>query len=183
VALNLLCHLSGIATETAACVAQTRGTRTKILDTRKTTPLWRDLERAAVRAGGGVNHRDHLADMILVKDNHIDACGGIAPALERVFRKPRPRRKVIVETRTLRELRAALEFPVDVVLLDNMPPARLRDAVALARGRALVEVSGGVKAGDIRRLARLGVDRVSLGRLTHSAPALDFSLQVSDGEK
>ncbi|MBN1475485.1 carboxylating nicotinate-nucleotide diphosphorylase [Candidatus Sumerlaeota bacterium] len=178
VALNLLTHLSGVATLTSRCVAACAGTRTKILDTRKTTPLWRDLEREAVAAGGGVNHRWGLADMILVKDNHVDANGGTAQALERVFRSPRPRCGVIVEARSLAEVRGALAFPVDVILLDNMTRRQIARAVQLIAGRAQVEVSGGIGERDIAPLARLGVDRISIGRLTHSAPALDFSLQI-----
>jgi nicotinate-nucleotide pyrophosphorylase (carboxylating) len=177
-ALNLLTHLSGVATLTSRCVASCAGTRTKILDTRKTTPLWRDLEREAVVAGGGVNHRWGLADMILVKDNHVDANGGTAQALERVFRSPRPRCEVTVEARSLAEVREALAFPVDVILLDNMTRRQIAQAVQLIAGRAQVEVSGGIGESDIAPLARLGVDRISIGRLTHSAPALDFSLQI-----
>lgn len=176
-ALNLLCHLSGVATETAACVEATRGTKTAILDTRKTTPLWRDLEKRAVVDGGGVNHRRDLADMILVKDNHVDANGGITATLAKVFKPPRPRKRVIVEVRSLAELRQALEFPIDVVLLDNMSRQQIARAVEIIAGRAEVEVSGGITPSVIRPLARLGVDRISIGRVTHSPPALDFSLQ------
>lgn len=178
VALNLVCHLSGVATLTAACVAAARGTPARIMDTRKTTPLWRDLERQAVLAGGGTSHRRDLADMILVKDNHVDANGGIAPTLAKVFRR-RPPRRVLVEVRSLDELRAALEFPVDAVLLDNMRRPQIAKAVEIIAGRAEAEVSGGIGPRDIRPLARLGVDRISMGRLTHSAPALDFSLKVA----
>jgi nicotinate-nucleotide pyrophosphorylase (carboxylating) len=178
VALNLVSHLSGVATLTAQCVAATRGSRAIILDTRKTTPLWRDLERAAVRAGGGTNHRLDLADMILVKDNHVDANGGLTATLARLFRR-RPGRRVIAEVRSLAELREALGFPVDVVLLDNMTRRQIAQAVRVAAGRAQVEVSGGVTPRDIPALARLGVDRISMGRLTHSAPILDFSLKVA----
>lgn len=181
-ALNLLCHLSGVATETAACVAAARGTGVRVLDTRKTTPLWRDLEREAVRAGGGHSHRRDLADMILVKDNHVDAAGGVPEALRRVFggctRGRVPRRPVIVEVRTLKDLREALAWPVDVVLLDNMDRRRIARAVSLAAGRVALEVSGGLGPRDIAHLARLGVDRISVGRITHSAPALDFTLRV-----
>lgn len=177
-ALNLLCHLSGVAAETARCVAATRGTGTVILDTRKTTPLWRDLERAAVRDGGGKSHRSDLADMILVKDNHIDANGGMTPTLRRLYRRGRPSRRVIVEARTLPQVGEALAFPVDVILLDNMSVPQIAKAVRLIGGRAQIEVSGGLGPGDIRPLARLGVDRISIGRITHSAPAHDFSLRV-----
>jgi nicotinate-nucleotide pyrophosphorylase (carboxylating) len=159
-------------------VAQVRGTRTVILDTRKTTPLWRDLEREAVCSGGGVSHRSDLAEMILVKDNHVDACGGVTEALERIYRRPRPKVDVIVEARTLAEVREAMRFPVNVVLLDNMPRSRVAKAVEIIHGRTQVEVSGGLALRDLRPLARLGVDRISLGSLTHSAPALDFSLVV-----
>jgi nicotinate-nucleotide pyrophosphorylase (carboxylating) len=198
-ALNLLCHLSGVATATAACVAAAKGTRTVILDTRKTTPLWRDLEREAVRAGGGQSHRRDLADMILVKDNHADAAGGMDKALERLFgasehgivracertsvrarrRVDQSRPRVIVEVRNLDELRAALNHPIDVVLLDNMDRRAIARALRVIGGRALAEVSGGVRPRDIGPLARLGVDRISLGWITHSAPALDFSLRVN----
>ncbi len=176
-ALNFTCHLSGVATLTAQCVAATRGTRTVILDTRKTTPLWRDLEREAVRAGGGVNHRFDLAEIILVKNNHVDAAGGVTRALRRVFAPPRPRRRIIVEVRNLRELREALVFPVDVIMLDNMTQAQVARAVEITAGRTLLEASGGLEPRKIAPLARLGVDRISIGRLTHSASALDLSLR------
>jgi nicotinate-nucleotide pyrophosphorylase (carboxylating) len=182
-ALNLVAHLSGVATETAKCVAATAGTKTAILDTRKTTPLWRDLEREAVRAGGGQSHRRHLAHMILVKDNHVDANGSVSATLERLWRRGKPRHRVIVETRTLREVREALAFPVDVILLDNMNRRQIAKAVGLIGGRAQVEVSGGLGPRDIRPLARLGVDRISIGSITHSNPSLDFSLRIEPPRK
>jgi len=192
-ALNLLAHLSGVATLTHQCVKAAEGTETTILDTRKTTPLWRDLERDAVRAGGGGSHRSDLADMILVKDNHIDVNGGMIPTLERIFRpslrgvgathaspaRTRTHKAVIVEARTLPQVEDALRFPIDVILLDNMTHDQVRRAIKVVAGRAQVEVSGGLGPKDIRTLARAGVDRISIGRLTHSAPALDFSLRIA----
>lgn len=175
VALNFLQHLSGIATQTARFVAAVRGSNTKIYDTRKTTPLWRGLEKYAVRTGGGHNHRMGLFDMILIKDNHIDAVGGIGPAVARA-RKKRGLR-IGVEARTLEEVREAVTSQADLILLDNMPIHRIRQALRIGKGKTEIEVSGGINIARARKMASLGVARLSIGALTHSAQALDFSLE------
>ena len=179
VALNFLGRLSGIATLTATYVAAVKGTKARIVCTRKTTPGLRALEKYAVRAGGGANHRFGLYDAVLVKDNHIAAAGGIAPALERLFAGNRHLAKVEVEVDTLSQLAEALHYPVDAVLLDNMDVAMLKQAVALASGRVLTEASGGVSLETVRGIAETGVDLISVGALTHSAPCLDLGLDWS----
>jgi nicotinate-nucleotide pyrophosphorylase (carboxylating) len=176
VALNFLGRLSGIATLTAAYVAAVKGTKARIVCTRKTTPGLRALEKYAVRAGGGANHRFGLYDAVLVKDNHIAAPGGISPALERVFAGSRHLAKVEVEVDTLAQLEEALRFPIDAVLLDNMDAATLKQAVALVGGRVLTEASGGVNLDTVREIAETGVDLISVGAVTHSAPCLDLGL-------
>jgi nicotinate-nucleotide pyrophosphorylase (carboxylating) len=176
VALNFLGRLSGVATLTARYVAAVKGTKASIVCTRKTTPGLRALEKYAVRAGGGANHRFGLYDAVLVKDNHIAAAGGIAPALERLFAARRHLVKVEVEVDTLAQLEEALRFPIGAVLLDNMDAASLRKAVALADGRVLTEASGGVNLETVREIAETGVDLISVGALTHSAPCLDLGL-------
>jgi nicotinate-nucleotide pyrophosphorylase (carboxylating) len=176
VALNFLGRLSGVATLTARYVAAVKGTKASIVCTRKTTPGLRALEKYAVRAGGGANHRFGLYDAVLVKDNHIAAAGGIAPALERLFAARRHLVKVEVEVDTLAQLEEALRFPVDAVLLDNMDAASLRKAVAMTGGRVLTEASGGVNLETVREIAETGVDLISVGALTHSAPCLDLGL-------
>ena len=176
VALNLLGRLSGIATATRAYVDAVAGTGVTILDTRKTTPGLRALEKYAVRCGGGSNHRFGLDDGILVKDNHLLVAGGVAAAvrgLRQISDLP-----IEVEVETLAELGEALEARVDRVLLDNMGPALLRDAVALCRGRASTEASGGITLATIREVAATGVDFISIGALTHSVRSLDVSLEV-----
>ena len=178
VALNFLQRLSGIATLTRAYV--TRAKRAKILDTRKTTPGLRALEKAAVRAGGGVNHRASLDELILIKDNHIAAAGSITEAVLRA-RKKNPRRRVEVETRTLAEVREAAALKPAIIMLDNMAPTRLRRAVAIVRGaspRTTIEASGRVTLANVARVAATGVDWISVGALTHSAPALDIALEI-----
>lgn len=181
-ALNFLQRLSGVATLTRSYVdALPPGTRLKVCDTRKTTPLWRDLERLAVRAGGGTNHRTGLYDAVMLKDTHVDACGGVAPALRRVFEwmATQPGRiPVACEARTLAEALAAAEGGADLVMLDNMDDAALAEAVASLRGRVEIEVTGGITRERLPILARLGIDRISAGALTHSAPALDLSLTL-----
>jgi nicotinate-nucleotide pyrophosphorylase (carboxylating) len=181
-ALNFLQRLSGIATLTRSYASRVRGTRARIYDTRKTIPGWRILCKAAVRAGGGRNHRMGLHDMVLLKDNHLD---GWEPSsvLRRVarFRRKHPRVPIEVEARDLREVRTALELGADLVLLDNMSLPLLRRAVAHIRkasAKTLVEVSGGVDLAAVRGLARAGADRISVGRLTHSARALDISMKL-----
>jgi nicotinate-nucleotide pyrophosphorylase (carboxylating) len=172
-ALNFIQRLSGIATETRRFVDAVRGTKAVILDTRKTTPGWRGLEKYAVRCGGGANHRSGLYDMILIKDNHIAAAGSITTAIEccRSSRLP-----MEVETQTLADVREALAAGAKRIMLDNMTAAQIRKAVALARGRAKLEASGGIKLRNVRRVAETGVDYISVGAITHSAPAADIAL-------
>ncbi len=177
-ALNFLQRLSGIATQARRYADAVRGTGVRVVDTRKTTPGWRALEKYAVRTGGCRNHRMSLRDLVLIKDNHIAAAGSVAEAVRRArARAPRGLR-VEAEARTLAEVRAAVAAGADIVLLDNMTPARIRRAVALVAGRAVVEVSGGVRLETIRRFALPGVDLISVGALTHSAVAADLSLDL-----
>lgn len=179
VALNCLQRMSGIATLTRRFVEAVAGTRAIILDTRKTAPGLRVLEKWAVRLGGGQNHRAGLYDMVLIKDNHIAAAGGqIAEAVARVRACDPRRRPIEVEVRTLDELQAVLPLNVDRILLDNMPLDLLRAAVALAAGRAPLEASGNISLDNVAAVAATGVDYLSIGALTHSAPALDISLKL-----
>jgi len=182
VALNFLGRLSGISTLTRKFVEAVGGTNATILDTRKTTPGWRLLEKAAVLAGGGGNHRMGLHDMVLVKDNHLAAAGGVSAALERVRRGNGGRLLVEVEVSTLSELEEALAQKVDRILLDNMDLETLGQAVtrtrALGEGRPLLEASGNMTLDRVRSVAEAGVDFISIGALTHSAPAADLSLRV-----
>ena len=175
-ALNLLCHLSGVATLTSRYVAAVAGTDTVVLDTRKTTPGLRALEKAAVRAGGGHNHRGNLSEMVLVKDNHL---GGLS-VTEAVGRARRrwPMRLVEVECDRPEQVAEALRAGADAVLLDNMAPEQVAACVAEAAGRAKVEVSGGVGLDTVQAFAAAGADFVSVGALTHSAPALDIGLDL-----
>ncbi len=177
VGLNFVQRLSGIATLTARYVAAVRGTGTKILDTRKTTPGWRKLERYAVRAGGGLNHRFNLSSAVLIKDNHLASVDSdIAVAVVRA-RAIAPIRTVVeVECDRISQVEAALDAGADVIMLDNMKPAQLRRAVTLIDGRAVVEASGGINLDTVRAVAETGVDWISVGALTHSAPALDIAL-------
>jgi nicotinate-nucleotide pyrophosphorylase (carboxylating) len=175
-ALNFLNRLSGIATVTAAFVEAVKGTGARIACTRKTTPGLRALEKYAVRAGGGVNHRFGLYDAVLVKDNHIAAAGGLDRALERVIARKRHLVKIEVEVDSLDQLEAALKYPIDAVLLDNMDVASLKRAVQLVAGRVLTEASGGVSLENVREIAATGVDLISVGALTHSPRSLDSSL-------
>jgi nicotinate-nucleotide pyrophosphorylase (carboxylating) len=177
VALNFLGHLSGIATLTAAYVAAIEGTKARIACTRKTTPGLRAFEKYAVRAGGGFNHRFGLYDAVLIKDNHIAAAGGLAQALAKLRARTGHLVKVEVEVDTLDQLDEALHFPIDAVLLDNMDAATLKKAVALVNGRVLTEASGGVSLETVRKIAETGVDLISVGALTHSAPRLDLALE------
>jgi nicotinate-nucleotide pyrophosphorylase (carboxylating) len=176
-ALNFLQHMSGIATLTRRYVdALAPYPNVTLLDTRKTTPGLRSLERAAVRAGGGHNHRDGLWDAILIKDNHVAAAGGVATAVERARRARMP---VEVEVDTLSELAEALAAGAEIILLDNMSPELMREAVEITAGRAKLEASGGMTIKGAVAAAEAGVDRISVGALTHSAPALDLSLEVT----
>ena len=181
VALNLLQRLSGVATTTAHYVAAVRGTTARIVDTRKTTPGLRSLEKAAVRHGGGHNHRFGLTDGVLIKDNHLAAVGGpdrVARAISQARQGAPHTLRVEIEVTTLEELAQALEAGADVVLLDNMDVETLRKAVTLTDGRALLEASGGVTLNTVAEIAATGVDLISVGALTHSAPALDISLDL-----
>ncbi|MDE3067481.1 MAG: carboxylating nicotinate-nucleotide diphosphorylase [Verrucomicrobiota bacterium] len=180
VALNFLQRLSGVATLTAQFVAARRGARAQILDTRKTTPGWRRFEKYAVACGGGKNHRLGLDDMILIKDNHLAALrhekpNAIAAAVARARRKF-PKLQIEVEADTLEQLHQALEAGAEIILLDNMDLKTLRQAVKIARGRAKTEASGGVNLRTVGAIARTGVDFISVGALTHSAPAVDIGL-------
>lgn len=181
VALNLLGRLSGIASATAAFVDAVRGTGARILCTRKTTPGMRALEKYAVRAGGGCNHRFGLYDEVLIKDNHIAIAGGVPQAIERVRRGNRTSVpcRIEVEVDNLAQLEQALAAGVDAVLLDNMDPSLLARAVALVDGRATTEASGGITLETATAIAETGVDYMSIGWLTHSAPALDVGLDIT----
>lgn len=179
-ALNFLQRLSGIATLTARFIAAVKGTNVQILDTRKTTPGWRSLERAAVRAGGGANHRQGLFDRYLIKNNHITAAGGIARAIEQVKQKRQPNILLEVEARTLAEVDVAVAHGVDIILLDNMTVTDVRTAVKQVAGRATLEVSGNITLASVRSYAETGVDCISVGSLTHSAPAADLHLIVME---
>jgi nicotinate-nucleotide pyrophosphorylase (carboxylating) len=180
VALNFVQRLSGVATLTEHYVAATKGTRARILDTRKTTPGWRSFEKYAVACGGGRNHRLGLYDMVLIKDNHLAALrdakpNAVAAAVHRA-RKKFPKLKVEVEADTLAQVRQAVAAGADIILLDNMPPALLRRAVKLVGGRAGTEASGGVNLKTVRAIAQTGVDYISVGALTHSTRAVDIGL-------
>ncbi len=179
VALNFLGHLSGIATMTAAYAAKIAHTRAKITDTRKTTPGLRALEKYAVRCGGGVNHRFGLDDAVLIKDNHIAVAGGVAKALDAARAAVGHLVRVEIEVDTLDQLKEVLaNGKAEVVLLDNMAPATLREAVALCKGRIVTEASGGVTLETVAAIAECGVDVISSGALTHSAPSLDIALDI-----
>jgi nicotinate-nucleotide pyrophosphorylase (carboxylating) len=176
VALNFLGRLSGVATLTARYVRAVEGTGARILDTRKTTPGLRELEKAAVRAGGGVSHRRGLYDAILVKENHAALAGGVGEAARKALASAPDGAIVEVECRTSEDLQDALDAGITRILLDNMTPEQLRGAVRQTAGRAELEASGGITLDTIRAVAETGVDYVSVGALTHSAPALDVSL-------
>lgn len=183
VALNFVQRLSGVATLTARFVEAVKGTRAQILDTRKTTPGWRRFEKYAVRCGGGQNHRLGLFDMVLIKDNHLAALreakpNAIAAAVARA-RRQFPKLKIEVEADTLEQVAQAVAAGADLILLDNMPPEQLRRAVKLVSGRAKTEASGGVNLKTVRAIAATGVDYISVGALTHSAPAVDLGLDFA----
>jgi nicotinate-nucleotide pyrophosphorylase (carboxylating) len=184
VALNFLQRLCGIATLTRQFVEAIGKSRAKILDTRKTTPGLRGLEKAAVLAGGGANHRYTLSDMVLVKDNHLRASefAGIASIIQRV-RQERPGVRIEVEADRLDQVRAFLDVEgIDVILLDNMEPTEMREAVAAGKGKVKFEASGGINLKNVRRIAASGVDYISVGALTHSARAIDLSLELTHVE-
>jgi len=177
VALNLLQHMSGIATLTALYVEKIKGLKAQVLDTRKTLPGLRQLEKYAVRMGGGKNHRMGLYDMILIKDNHIKVAGSITKAMASA-RKKSGQLKIEVETGNLNEVREALASKADIIMLDNMPLDLMSEAVKIIKGQALVEASGNVTLETIRAIAETGVDYISSGSLTHSAPAVDISMKI-----
>ena len=176
VALNFLQRLSGIATITRQFVDAVAGTNARILDTRKTTPGWRILEKYAVRAGGGMNHRMDLGAAVLIKDNHLAALDGdVAMAVQRA-RELAPGKPVEIECDRIEQVRRAVDAGAEIIMLDNMTPAKLREAVAFVDGRAVTEASGGVRLETVRTIAETGVDWISVGALTHSAKALDLAL-------
>jgi nicotinate-nucleotide pyrophosphorylase (carboxylating) len=176
VALNFLSHLSGISTKTAQYVSQIRG-RAVILDTRKTIPGLRALQKYAVLCGGGKNHRMGLYDMVMIKDNHIDGAGGISRAVKKVRENLKEEISIEVEVRNLQEVREAIECNVDYIMLDNMSLEEMRKAVKLIGGKAKVEASGNVTLNRIEEVSETGVDYISVGELTHSVKAFDFSLK------
>lgn len=175
-ALNILCHLSGIATKTHRLVAQVLGTRAQIVDTRKTLPGLRALQKYAVRVGGGRNHRFGLDDCVLIKDNHIAACGSLEAAVDRVRSRLGHTVKVEIEVDTLEQFKRALELEVDIIMLDNMDAPTLRNAVELNQGNKVLETSGRVSEQTVQALAQTGVDLISVGALTHSVANFDIGL-------
>jgi len=181
-ALNFLCHLSGIATETQKLVEAVKPHKTRISCTRKTTPGLRVIEKYAVRAGGGVNHRFGLYDAVLIKDNHVAIAGGVRPAALAARASAGPKVKVELEVDNLEQLREALELPIDAILLDNMAPETLKEAVKMVNGRFVIEASGGVTLANVQEIAAAGVDVISVGWITHSAPILDIGLDFLDGK-
>lgn len=176
-ALNLLQHLSGIATETRRCVDIVAGTKASIADTRKCMVGIRAMQKYAVRCGGGKNHRFNLSDGAMLKDNHIDACGGIIPAITQLRQHIGHMIRIEVEVRTLDELREALEAKADIIMLDNMDNDTMREAVRITDGRAMLEASGGITHDTLRGVAETGVDIISIGALTHSVKAFDISMK------
>lgn len=176
-ALNLLQHLSGIATETRRCVDLVAGTNASIADTRKCMPGIRAMQKYAVRCGGGKNHRFNLSDGAMLKDNHIDACGGILPAITQLRQHIGHMVRIEVEVRTLDELKQALEAGADIIMLDNMDCDTMKEAVHITGGRALLEASGGITHDTLRAAAETGVDIISIGALTHSVRAFDISMK------
>jgi nicotinate-nucleotide pyrophosphorylase (carboxylating) len=180
-ALNFIQRLSGIATNVRGYVEALAGSRVKLVDTRKTTPSWRVLEKYAVRVGGAYNHRMGLYDGVLIKDNHIAVAGGIEKAVKRVRANVSHLVKIEVETSSLPEVRQALHCDADVIMLDNMDRRQIEEAVALIDGKALVEVSGGVTRDNVAELAETGVDMISVGAFTHSSPSVDISMAIQPG--
>lgn len=176
VALNLLQRLSGIATYTAQFVKEVEGYPVRITDTRKTTPGLRILEKYAVTCGGGHNHRFNLADGVIIKDNHIAACGSIRQAVELIRKKVPHTIRIEVETDTLSQVLECIDCNVDIIMLDNMPPEMMTEAVQVINGKAIVEASGGVNLNTVRKIAKCGVDVISIGALTHSAQACDIGM-------
>jgi nicotinate-nucleotide pyrophosphorylase (carboxylating) len=177
-ALNFLQHLSGIATHVRAYVKALNNSRVRLVDTRKTTPGWRSLEKYAVRMGGAYNHRMGLYDGVLIKDNHIAACGGIQQAVAAARKQISHLLKIEVEVTDLAGVIQALESGADVIMLDNMDIAHIREAVSVIQNRAIVEVSGGITLKNLTELSETGVDLISVGALTHSARAVDLSMRI-----
>jgi len=177
-ALNLIQHMSGIATQTAQAVKLVEGTKAQITDTRKTLPGLRALQKYAVTCGGGKNHRFNLSDGAMLKDNHIDAAGGITKAADILRKKLGHMVKIEVETRNLREVKEALDAGAEIIMLDNMTNEMMAEAVKLADGKALMEASGGITLDTLRSVAETGVDIISLGALTHSVKAFDISMKL-----
>ncbi len=178
VTLNFLQRLSGIATLTRTFVDEVRGTGVRILDTRKTAPGLRLFDKYAVTCGGGMNHRSDLSDAILIKNNHIRLAGGITAVLQRAHAQRRPEQPIEIEARTMAELDEVLRLGADRVLLDNMTPEQIREAVAKVAGRAPLEISGGIQLGNVRVYAETGAQFISVGALTHSVPAVDLSMKI-----
>lgn len=178
-ALNILQHMSGIATATNKCVELVAGTKASVTDTRKTLPGLRALQKYSVTVGGGKNHRFNLSDAAMLKDNHIDAYGGITPAVTALREKIGHTVKVEVEVRTLDELKEALDNKVEIIMLDNMTNDDMKKAVEITDGRALLEASGNVTIDNIRSVAETGVDIISLGALTHSVKCFDISMKIN----
>ena len=178
VALNFLGRMSGVATLTRKYVDAVAGTQAVILDTRKTAPGWRRLDKYAVRVGGGQNHRQGLYDMVLIKDNHIDGAGGITEAVERVRQHHADKYPIEIEVKNLAELEEALSLRPDRIMLDNMPLESMRRAVEITAGRVPLEASGNVTLETVRAIAETGVDFISVGALTHSAPVFDVSMRL-----
>ncbi len=176
-ALNLLQHMSGVATRTSEAVEKVQGTHARIADTRKTTPGLRVLEKYAVKCGGGSNHRFNLADGVLIKDNHIEAAGGITAAVEMARKNIPHTLKIEVEIETFEQLEEALAAGADIIMLDNMSNEDMKKAVEIVNGRAITEASGNMGEKDLRAVAETGVDLISIGALTHSVKALDISLK------
>lgn len=177
-ALNLIQHMSGIATATHHCVKLVEGTNASVVDTRKTLPGLRPLQKYAVTCGGGKNHRYNLSDAAMLKDNHIDAYGGITAAVEALRKKAGHMVKIEVETRTLDDLREALAVGADIIMLDNMDCATMTEAVKINAGRAKLEASGNITEDNIAEVVKTGVDIISLGALTHSVKAFDISMRI-----
>lgn len=179
-ALNLIQHMSGVATATNRAVEIIKGTNASIADTRKTLPGMRPIQKYAVTVGGGKNHRYNLSDAAMLKDNHVDAGGGIANAVAKLKTKLGHMTKIELEVRTLDELKQALEAKVDVIMLDNMSVETMTEAVKITNGQALLEASGGITDETLRAIAETGVDIISMGALTHSVKAFDISLKIAD---
>lgn len=177
-ALNLVCHMSGVATATSRLVAACEGTKASIADTRKTTPGLRALEKYAVMTGGGRNHRFNLSDAAMLKDNHIDAYGGISPAVNALRKKLGHMAKIEVEARTMADMLEAIDCGADVIMLDNMSVEEMTECVKVCDGRAVLEASGNVDINTVAAVAGTGVDIISSGAITHSAKVFDISLKI-----